>query len=243
MQIENHKEEVPFSHYEEKFKSLDPADVTARLPFVTFDGSAFTAALLGRTYTITWASYSIAAYYILATAEAGSNLARYDGVRYGHRATDLKNLNDLYTRSRTEGFGEEVQRRILLGAFVLSAGYYDAYYRKAAQIRRLIRQDFDEALRQCDAIIAPVSPIPAWSVGSVSDPLQMYLMDIFTLSLNLAGLPGLTVPVGFAPVESGMLPVGMQIMGRPFDEAGMLAIGHQLTQALGTSGQYAPLEV
>ncbi|MCH5276916.1 MAG: Asp-tRNA(Asn)/Glu-tRNA(Gln) amidotransferase subunit GatA [Desulfovibrionaceae bacterium] len=181
--------------------------------------------------------YAVAAYYILATAEAGSNLARYDGVRYGRRAQDAKNLDDLYTRSRTEGFGEEVQRRILLGAFVLSAGYYDAYYRKAAQVRRLIRQDYDEALTRCDALLAPVSPVPAWPLGGVSDPLQMYLMDIFTLSLNLAGLPGLTVPVGFADG----LPVGMQLMGRPFGEEVLLRIGHRLGSSLGVLGQYAPL--
>lgn len=140
----------------------------------------------------------MAAYYILATAEAGSNLARYDGVRYGRRAQASRIWDELYTRSRTEGFGEEVQRRILLGAFVLSAGYYDAYYRKAAQVRRLIRKDYDEALARCDALLAPVSPVPAWPLGGVTDPLRMYLMDIFTLSLNLAGLPGLAVPVGFA---------------------------------------------
>lgn len=181
--------------------------------------------------------YAVAAYYILATAEAGSNLARYDGVRYGHRARDARDLDEMYTRSRTEGFGEEVQRRILLGAFVLSAGYYDAYYRKAAQVRRLIRQDYDQALTRCDALLAPVSPVPAWPLGGVTDPLQMYLMDIFTLSLNLAGLPGLALPVGFADG----LPVGMQLLGRAFDEAGLLRIGHRLGSALGTAGQYAPL--
>lgn len=181
--------------------------------------------------------YSIAAYYILATAEAGSNLARYDGVRYGYRAADAGDLDDLYTRSRTEGFGEEVQRRVLLGAFVLSAGYYDAYYRKAAQVRRLIRQDYDAALTRCDALLAPISPTTAWNVGGVTDPLQMYRMDIFTLSLNLAGLPGLALPVGLADG----LPVGMQLMGRPFDEAGLLAMGRPLVSALGTDGQYAPL--
>lgn len=187
--------------------------------------------------TLPHTEYSIAAYYILASAEAGSNLARYDGVRYGYRAPDVKDLDDLYTRSRTEGFGEEVQRRILLGAYVLSAGYYDAYYRKAAQVRRLIRQDYDQALARCDALLAPVSPVPAWPLGDVTDPLQMYLMDMFTLSLNLAGLPGLAVPVGL----SDGLPVGLQLLGRAFDEARLLRIGHRLTTALGTNGQYAPL--
>lgn len=181
--------------------------------------------------------YAVATYYILATAEAGSNLARYDGVRYGRRAPNIQDLDGLYTRSRTEGLGEEVQRRILLGAFVLSAGYYDAYYRKAAQVRRLIRRDYDQALTRCDALLAPVSPVPAWPLGGVTDPLQMYLMDMFTLSLNLAGLPGLALPVGFADG----LPVGMQLLGRAFDEAGLLRVGHRLGTALGTLGQYAPL--
>ena len=179
--------------------------------------------------------YAVAAYYIMAAAEAGSNLARYDGVRYGHRADNPASLEDLYVRSRTEGFGEEVQRRILLGAYVLSSGYYDAYYRKAAQVRRLIRQDYDDALKLCDAMLAPVSPVTAWKLGEVHDPLQMYLMDIFTLSLNLAGLPGLSLPVGF----SNGLPVGMQLMGRPLDEASLLNIGWTLSHELGTEGQAA----
>lgn len=179
--------------------------------------------------------YAVAAYYIMAAAEAGSNLARYDGVRYGHRADNPASLEDLYVRSRTEGFGEEVQRRILLGAYVLSSGYYDAYYRKAAQVRRLIRQDYDDALKLCDAMLAPVSPVTAWKLGEVHDPLQMYLMDIFTLSLNLAGLPGLSLPVGF----SNGLPVGMQLMGRPLDEASLLNIGWTFSHELGTEGQAA----
>ncbi len=181
--------------------------------------------------------YSVAAYYVMAAAEAGSNLARYDGVRYGHRAENPASLEDLYVRSRTEGFGEEVQRRILVGAYVLSSGYYDAYYRKAAQVRRLIRRDYDEALTQCDALLAPVSPVTAWKLGEVHDPLQMYFMDIFTLSLNLAGLPGLALPVGL----SEGLPVGMQLMGRALDEALLLRIGKALADALGTEGQAAPL--
>ena len=182
--------------------------------------------------------YSIASYYILAAAEASSNLARYDGVRYGHRTSSPKNLEDMYTSSRTEGFGAEVQRRILLGSYVLSAGYYDAYYRKAAQVRRLIRQDYIDALQKCDMLIAPVSPTPAWPIGNMSkDPLQMYFMDIFTLSLNLAGLPGLSIPVGM----SGSLPVGMQLMGRAFDEGRLFLAGDKLTRALGTHGQHAPL--
>jgi aspartyl-tRNA(Asn)/glutamyl-tRNA(Gln) amidotransferase subunit A len=181
--------------------------------------------------------YAVAAYYIMAMAEAGSNLARYDGVRYGRRASGARDPDELYTRSRTGGFGKEVQRRILLGAYVLSAGYYDAYYRKAAQVRRLIRRDFDRAFERCDALLAPASPVQAWPLGEVSDPVQMYQMDRFTLPLNMAGLPGLAIPVG---QENG-LPLGLQIIGRSFDEASILRIGHLLTSALGTAGQYAPL--
>lgn len=181
--------------------------------------------------------YSIAAYYIIASAEASSNLARYDGVRYGHRTAQPKNLEELYTLSRTEGFGEEVQRRILLGTYVLSAGYYDAYYRKAAQVRRLIRQDYENVLTECDAILAPVSPIVAWKKGSVTNPLEMYQMDIFTLSLNLAGLPGLSIPVGMAHD----MPVGMQILGSAFAESKILSIGQVLAEHLGTNGQHAKI--
>lgn len=179
-------------------------------------------------------AYSIASYYIIASAEASSNLARYDGIRYGHRTNQPQDLDELYTMSRTEGFGEEVQRRILLGTYVLSAGYYDAYYKKAAQVRRLIRDDYVSALKECDVLLAPVSPITAWKKGSVTDPLQMYQMDIFTLSLNLAGLPGLAIPVGMAHD----MPVGMQIIGSAFDEAKLFTVGHSLTNHLGTSNQY-----
>ncbi|MDR3320648.1 MAG: Asp-tRNA(Asn)/Glu-tRNA(Gln) amidotransferase subunit GatA [Desulfovibrio sp.] len=174
---------------------------------------------------------AIATYYIIAMAEASSNLARFDGVRYGRRTVDVQNLEDLYVRSRSEGFGTEVKRRIVLGSYVLSAGYYDAYYRKAAQVRRLIRDEYLAALERCDVICAPVSPETAWNMGTHSaDPLRMYLMDAYTLSLNLAGLPGLSLPVGRG-VESGM-PVGMQLIGRAFGEAELLAYGHALEQAL-----------
>ena len=171
--------------------------------------------------------HAIAAYYIVAMAEASSNLSRFDGVRYGYRAADAANLDDLYCRSRSEGFGQEVQRRILLGTYVLSAGYYDAYYKKAAQVRRLIREDYLAALGSCDALFGPVSPVTAWKLGSIiDDPLKMYLMDIYTVSLNLAGLPGLSFPVG----EAEGLPVGMQIIGRDFDEATLLDIGNVLSR-------------
>ena len=177
--------------------------------------------------------HAIAAYYIVAMAEASSNLARYDGVRFGRRADKAADLDDLYIRSRTEGFGPEVQRRILLGTYVLSAGYYDAYYRKAAEVRRLVRRDYEQALAVCDVILAPVSPVTAWKLGSIiDDPLKMYLMDIYTVSLNLAGLPGLSFPVG---TVSG-LPVGMQVLGRAFDEPGVLSAGHALFEALGNIG-------
>lgn len=170
--------------------------------------------------------HAIAAYYIVAMAEASSNLSRFDGVRYGYRAANAANLDDLYCRSRSEGFGQEVQRRILLGTYVLSAGYYDAYYRKAAQVRRLIREDYLAALGSCDALFGPVSPVTAWEIGSIiDDPLKMYLMDIYTVSLNLAGLPGLSFPVG----EADGLPVGMQLIGKDFDEAALLDIGNVLS--------------
>ncbi|MBQ4566907.1 MAG: Asp-tRNA(Asn)/Glu-tRNA(Gln) amidotransferase subunit GatA [Desulfovibrio sp.] len=174
---------------------------------------------------------AIATYYIIAMAEASSNLARFDGVRYGRRAPDVKNLEDLYVLSRTQGFGQEVRRRIMLGAYVLSSGYYDAYYRKAAQVRRLIRDEYLQALDQCDLIFAPVSPVTAWPLGSHDqDPLQAYLKDAYTLSLNLAGLPGLSLPAGLG-AESQM-PVGIQLIGPSFAEAQLLAVGHALEEAL-----------
>lgn len=178
-------------------------------------------------------AYAVATYYIIAMAEASSNLSRFDGVRFGHRDKAAEEIADLYTRSRTQGFGEEVQRRIMIGTYVLSAGYYDAYYRKAAQVRRLIRQDYLDALEKCDIIAGAASPTPAWKLGELTDdPLKMYLLDIFTLSLNLAGLPGLSVPTGLGR-DSGM-PIGLQLIGRSFDEATILAAGHQLEKAVGT---------
>ncbi len=179
--------------------------------------------------------YAIAVYYIMASAEASTNLARFDGVRYGFRAEHPQDLLDLYTRSRTEGFGEEVRRRIMLGTFVLSSGYYDAYYRKAAQIRRLMRDDFDRALGHCDMLVAPTATRTAWDFGfTESDPLFAYKMDLLTVTLNLVGLPGLALPVGLG-AESGM-PVGLQFMGRPFDEAALIKVGvaaEKLAPALG----------
>ncbi|MFZ4735912.1 MAG: Asp-tRNA(Asn)/Glu-tRNA(Gln) amidotransferase subunit GatA [Bradymonadia bacterium] len=165
----------------------------------------------------------VSAYYLVATAEASSNLARYDGVRFGHRAAAPDDLFALYARSRGEGFGLEVKRRIMLGTFALSAGYYEAYYRKAGQVRTLILQDFERAFEQVDVIATPTSPSTAFRLGErLEDPLQMYLADIFTISCNLAGLPGLSIPCGFG---AGGLPIGLQLLGRAFDEATLLRVG------------------
>jgi len=172
---------------------------------------------------------SIPVYYVLAPAEASSNLSRFDGVRYGHRAASYKDLADMYKKSRTEGFGDEVQRRILTGAYALSHGYYDAYYLQAQKIRRIIAQDFQQAFSQCDVIMGPVSPSVAWKLGEkTDDPLAMYLADVYTLSTSLAGLPGMSVPAGFGACG---LPVGLQIIGNYFDEARMLQVAHAFQRA------------
>ena len=171
---------------------------------------------------------AIAAYYVIAPAEASSNLSRFDGVRYGHRAAEYKDLADMIAKSRDEGFGAEVKRRILVGAYVLSHGYYDAYYLQAQKVRRLIAQDFQAAFAHCDLIMGPVAPTTAWPIGAKSnDPVAMYLEDIFTLGVSLAGLPGMSVPCGFG---KGNLPVGLQIIGNYFDEARMLGVAHQYQQ-------------
>jgi aspartyl-tRNA(Asn)/glutamyl-tRNA(Gln) amidotransferase subunit A len=172
--------------------------------------------------------YAVAVYYIVATAEASSNLARYDGMRYGRRAR-AKDLTETYLLSRAEGFGPEVKRRIMLGTYVLSAGYYDAYYLKAQRVRTLMRQDFDEAFKTCDAIITPTAPTTAFKIGEkTQDPLQMYLSDIYTISANLAGLPALSLPCGF---DSVGLPIGMQIIGKHFDEPAILRIAYAYEQS------------
>jgi len=168
---------------------------------------------------------SIPVYYVIAPAEASSNLSRFDGVRYGHRAADYRDLLDMYKKSRAEGFGPEVKRRILVGTYVLSHGYYDAYYLQAQKIRRIIAQDFEEAFRQCDVIMGPVSPTVAWDIGAKGDdPVQMYLADIYTLSVSLAGLPGMSVPCGFGAGANAKRPVGLQIVGNYFNEARMLQV-------------------
>ncbi len=169
------------------------------------------------------AEYTIATYYILATAEASSNLARYDGARYGFRSSTVTDLNSMYTKSRSEGFGSEVKRRIMLGTYVLSSGYYDAYYRKAQQVRRLIQNDFNDAFKKVDCILTPISPTTAFKLGEkMDDPLQMYLNDIYTVSANLAGIPGISVPAG---VDKNGLPIGVQLLGKQFDEATILRVG------------------
>ena len=167
--------------------------------------------------------YGIPVYYVVATAEASSNLARYDGVHYGHRATDTDNLIDLYCRSRAEGFGDEVQRRIMLGTYALSSGYYDAYYRSAMKVRRLIRNDFDAAFKRCDVILGPTTTGPAFRLGAkVDDPLEMYLNDVYTVNANLAGIAGISLPAGTAEVEGCRLPIGLQLLSRAFDEVRLL---------------------
>lgn len=178
---------------------------------------------------------AIPVYYIVATAEASSNLARYDGVRYGFRAPDARSLGEMYERSREGGFGREVKRRIILGTYVLSAGYYDAYYLKAQQVRTLIRRDYDAAFAQVDVIAMPTSPTPAFPLGErTGDPVRMYLSDVFTVSANLAGLPAITVPCGFA---EGRLPVGLQLTGRPMDDALVLRVADGYERATSWSNE------
>jgi len=200
-------------------QGVDP-DVLARVreAIAVFEraGASFEEVSLPHT------AHTIATYYLIATAEASSNLARYDGVRYGRRAEKIDDLTDLYEHSRSEGFGPEVKRRILLGTYVLSAGYYDAYYGKAQKVRTLIRRDFESAFERCDLLLTPTSPETAFRLGAKSgDPLAMYLSDVYTVSANLAGLPALSMPCGAA----GGLPVGLQLIGRPLGEAAILGAG------------------
>jgi aspartyl-tRNA(Asn)/glutamyl-tRNA(Gln) amidotransferase subunit A len=172
---------------------------------------------------------AVATYYVIATAEASSNLARFDGVKFGLRAKETKDLLDLYMKTRQEGFGPEVKRRIMLGTYALSAGYYDAYYGKAQAVRTLIRQDFEAAFKEVDLIVTPVTPTPAFKLGEkIEDPLQMYLSDIYTISVNLAGLPAISVPCGFS--KTG-LPIGLQIIGRAFEEETLLRAAHAYEQS------------
>jgi len=182
--------------------------------------------------------YALSAYYIIAPAEASSNLARYDGVRYGYRAAGAEDLLGMYGRTRREGFGEEVKRRIMLGTYALSAGYYDAYYLKAQQVRTLVRRDFEAAFERFDLLAAPTSPTVAFGIGQkIDDPLQMYLSDVCTVPVNLAGVPALSVPCGL----SDGLPVGLQLMGRPLDEATLLRVAYAYEQETGNSPLYPAL--
>ncbi|MHC5139282.1 MAG: amidase, partial [Planctomycetota bacterium] len=166
--------------------------------------------------------YAISAYYVIATAEASSNLARFDGVHYGHRSPDAKDYVEVYSKSRDEAFGTEVKRRIMLGTYALSSGYYDAYYLKALKVRNLIRQDFTKAFEQADCLMLPVSPTTAFKIGEkTDDPLQMYLADVYTIAVNLAGVPGISIPCGF---DESNLPIGLQIVSEPFSEDKLLRI-------------------
>jgi aspartyl-tRNA(Asn)/glutamyl-tRNA(Gln) amidotransferase subunit A len=206
-------------------QGLDPevgAAVEAAIAFYQEQGCEIKEVSLPHT------QFCLDTYYIIATAEAASNLARYDGIRYGHRSKSAADAIDIYAKSRAEGFGAEVKRRIILGTYVLSSGYYDAYYGRAQKVRTLIRQDFLNAYQQVDALLTPTSPIPAFKLGEKSDPLALYLCDIYTIGVNLAGLPGLSLPGGFT--KSG-LPIGLQLIGQPFQEANLLAIARAYEQA------------
>jgi aspartyl-tRNA(Asn)/glutamyl-tRNA(Gln) amidotransferase subunit A len=187
------------------------------------------------TVSLPHTEYAVATYYLVATAEASSNLARYDGIRYGVRASGATSLVDVYRRSREEGFGAEVKRRIMLGTYALSAGYYDAYYGRAQKVRTLIRRDFERVFERCDLVVAPVAPTTAFRIGEkLGDPLTMYLSDVLTIAVNLAGLPGLSVPCG---VDTVGMPIGLQIIGRPFGEAEMLRAAHAYEQATDWHGR------
>jgi aspartyl-tRNA(Asn)/glutamyl-tRNA(Gln) amidotransferase subunit A len=177
--------------------------------------------------------YAIAAYYIVAPCEASSNLARYDGVHFGHRTKDHDDVTGMMSKSRKEGFGPEVTRRIILGTFALSSGYYDAYYNRALKVRRKIKQDFDQAFESCDVIVGPTSPTPAFPVGAkASDPLSMYLCDVYTVATNLAGLPGISIPCG---LTSAGLPIGLQVQGRVLDDLGVLQAARAFERELALS--------
>jgi aspartyl-tRNA(Asn)/glutamyl-tRNA(Gln) amidotransferase subunit A len=192
-----------------------------------------------REVSLPHTKYAVGAYYIIATAECSSNLARYDGVRYGHRSKDAKDALDLYFKSRAEGFGAEVKRRIILGTYVLSSGYYDAYYLRAQKVRTLIRRDFLEAYKEVDAIVTPTSPTPAFKRGDkTANPLAMYLNDVYTIGVNLAGLPGISIPCGFTKSN---LPIGLQVIGQPFREAELLAIAGAYEERTGWKSRHPTL--
>jgi aspartyl-tRNA(Asn)/glutamyl-tRNA(Gln) amidotransferase subunit A len=206
-------------------EGLDPevaASVQAAVRFYESQGCTVKDVSLPHT------EYGIGVYYIIATAECSSNLARFDGIRYGHRSKEAKDAVEIYSKSRAEGFGAEVKRRIILGTYVLSSGYYDAYYLRAQKVRTLIRQDFLNAYRDVDVMLTPTAPTPAFRRGAKADPLAMYLCDIYTIGVNLAGLPAVSVPCGFS---ADGRPIGMQLIGQPFGEAELLAMAHTYERA------------
>lgn len=178
--------------------------------------------------SLPYTEYALSAYYLISSAEASSNLARYDGIRYGYRTESFDNLLELYKKTRSEGFGDEVKRRIMLGTYALSSGYYDAYYKKALQVRTLIKEDFDRVFKTCDIILSPTCPTTAFALGEKSeDPLEMYLSDIYTVPMNISGIPGLSIPCGF---DKNNLPIGLQLIGRPFEEEVILKAGYAYQQ-------------
>jgi aspartyl-tRNA(Asn)/glutamyl-tRNA(Gln) amidotransferase subunit A len=215
---------VPLEYFED---GLDP-DVRAGVEFGIQELANAGAEIVPLSLPHT--TYAIPTYYVIATAEASSNLARYDGVRYGLRSSEGKTLSEMYRRTRDAGFGAEVKRRIILGTYVLSAGYYDAYYLKAQRVRSLLARDFDDAFAKVDVIVTPTTPTPAFKLGEkADDPLAMYLADIFTVTADLVGIPGISIPC--CKSKEG-LPIGMQILGKHFDEATVLRVAHVAEHAL-----------
>lgn len=215
---------VPHEYFGEGLDAEVRAVVTHGIDVLREAGAEIIEVSLPRT------DYCVAVYYLIATAEASSNLARYDGVSYGFRDLEVQSLMEMYKETRSQGFGPEVKRRILIGTYALSAGYYDAYYKKASQVRRLILNDFNRAFEQCDVLISPVVPTPAWKLGEKADnPLAMYLSDVLTISANLAGIPGISVPGGFS---RGGLPIGIQLQGAHFQENSLLKVAYNLERGL-----------
>ncbi len=214
--IDGWKVGIPKEYF---IEGIDPEVMEAmKKAITTIEGLGATCVEISLPHT----EYCLAVYYIIAPAEASSNLARYDGVKYGFRSQESSDLLDMYKKTRSAGFGAEVKRRIMIGTYALSSGYYDAYYKKASQVRALIRRDFEEAFRKCDVILTPTSPTPAFKIGEkMDDPLQMYLSDIFTISTNLAGIPGISVPCGFT---KGGLPIGAQFLAGHFEEGKLIQI-------------------
>ena len=189
-------------------------------------------------FSLDIADYALATYYIIACAEASSNLGRFDGIRYGYRTENYENLKDIYKNSRSEGFGPEVKRRIILGTYVLSSGYYDAYYKKAQQVRTLVKKEFDEAFKKYDVLLTPASPTVAYKIGTKSNnPLEMYLADICTVPVNIAGLPGISLPCG---VDKNGMPIGMQLIGNRFEEEKILNAAYTFEQEIKFSEKYQP---